>query len=129
MSPSGWAQWLIVAAIAAIDAIGLAHYCVGLSLNGLARGGGAIALLAALAAFYTYRRPDDRVVDRAREQTALDEALVRAIDVWNDGNLRQRIGQCEFVFRHEDPDVALHLAAGKAAHEDSIEIKLLCWQQ
>ncbi|MGH6977207.1 MAG: phosphatase PAP2 family protein [Stellaceae bacterium] len=65
MSPSARAQWLIVAAIVAIDAIGLAHYGVELRLDGLARGGGAIVLLAALAAFYTYRRPDDRLVDLA----------------------------------------------------------------
>lgn len=57
---------------------------------------------------------DDRMIDRARKQAAFHEALVRTIDVRDDGNLWQRIGQREFIFRHEDPDVALHLAAGKA---------------
>ena len=74
-------------------------------------------------------QPDDRMVDRARKQAAFHEPLVRTIDVRDHGNLRQRIGQREFVFRHENPDVALHLATGKAAHEDSVEVKLLRWQQ
>ncbi len=71
MSRSGQTKWLVVGAIIAIDAVGLAYCGIRLSLAGLEHGGGAIALLAGTAAFYTFRRPDDRVVDLAHTAALL----------------------------------------------------------
>ncbi len=70
-SASGRAKWLVVAAIVAIDTVGLAHCNIRLGFAGLERGGGAIALLAGTAAFYTYRRPDGRIVDLAHTAALL----------------------------------------------------------
>jgi len=80
MSPSGRAKWLVVGAIIAVDSIGLAHYGIHLNWAGLERGGGALALLAGTAGFYTYRRPNDRIVDVAHT-TALLVAFFAAAAV------------------------------------------------
>lgn len=71
LSPSARVKWLIVGAIIAIDAVGLAHCGILLGFAGLARGGGAIALLAGTGAFYTYRRPDERIADLAQTAALL----------------------------------------------------------
>jgi len=71
MSRSGRIKWLVVGAIIAIDAVGLAYCGIRLSLAGLEHGSGAIVLLAGTAAFYTFRRPDDRVVDLAHTAALL----------------------------------------------------------
>jgi membrane-associated phospholipid phosphatase len=53
----------VVLAIVAVDALGLAYLGIDLSLAGLERSGGAVAVLAGTAGFYTYKRPNDRIVD------------------------------------------------------------------
>lgn len=64
-------KWLVVGAIVAIDAVGLAHCGIRLGFAGLERGGSAVAFLGATAAFYTYRRPDRRIVDLAHTAALL----------------------------------------------------------
>ena len=63
MSTSLWAKWLVVAALVVLDAGGLAYLGIDLNLAGLGRVGCAVLFLGAIAAFYTYVRPNDRIVD------------------------------------------------------------------
>ena len=65
------AKWLVVAAIVAADAVGLSYLGIHLSYEGLERAAGAIGILGALAAFYTYGRPNERIVDAAHMMALL----------------------------------------------------------
>lgn len=66
MSASLRAKWLIVAILVALDAAGLAYLGIDLNLAGLERIACAVLILGATAAFYTYVRPNDRIVDAAQ---------------------------------------------------------------
>lgn len=63
MSRSERARWLVIAAVAAIDAVGLWRAGIVLGLSGLARVSAVLALLAGLAIFYARRRRDERILD------------------------------------------------------------------
>jgi membrane-associated phospholipid phosphatase len=65
MSLSARARWLVIVVILALDGLGLAHYGLRLTLAGLASGAGALVVFAAIAALYSYWRPDERIVDLA----------------------------------------------------------------
>lgn len=65
MSLSARARWLVIVLILALDGLGLAHYGMRLALVGLASGAGALVVFAAIAAIYSYWRPDERIVDLA----------------------------------------------------------------
>ena len=65
MSSSARMRWLIIVAMVAVDTVGLTHSGMRLNASGLGRGVAAILFLVALAAFYTFRRPDPRIVDLA----------------------------------------------------------------
>jgi membrane-associated phospholipid phosphatase len=66
VSSSARARWLVILLIVVLDAIGLAHDGLRLAPIGLASGAGALVVFAALAAIYTYWRPDERIVDLAQ---------------------------------------------------------------
>ncbi|HJT08846.1 MAG TPA: phosphatase PAP2 family protein [Stellaceae bacterium] len=66
MSSSARARWLAIFLIVILDGIGLAHDRLHLAPIGLASGAGALIVFGALAAIYTYWRPDERIVDLAQ---------------------------------------------------------------
>ena len=66
MSSSARARWLVILLIVGLDGFGLAHGDLRLAPIGLASGAGALVVFGALAAIYTYWRPDERVVDLAQ---------------------------------------------------------------
>lgn len=59
------ALWGVIAALAALDAAGLAHYGIRLALPGLLRLAGALSVFAALALVYERWRPDERLAEMA----------------------------------------------------------------
>jgi membrane-associated phospholipid phosphatase len=65
VSSSARMRWLIIVALVTVDAVGLTHSGMRLDALGLGRGVASILFLVALAAFYTFKRPDPRVVDLA----------------------------------------------------------------
>jgi hypothetical protein len=71
MSVSAQAKWLVIAAFVALDAIGLARFGIALRWVSLAPLAAAVMLFAGLAGFYTYRRPDARIVDLAHSAAQL----------------------------------------------------------
>jgi membrane-associated phospholipid phosphatase len=71
VSSSARARWLVILLIIIVDGIGLVHFGMHLSLAGLSSGAGALIVFATLAAFYTYKRPDDRIVDVAHSAAQL----------------------------------------------------------
>ncbi|MGH6994174.1 MAG: phosphatase PAP2 family protein [Stellaceae bacterium] len=71
ISANAGAKWLVVGAVAALDTIGLTYCGIRLDFGGLAHGCGAITLLAGIATFYTYRRPDARIADLAHTAALL----------------------------------------------------------
>ncbi|MGH7123533.1 MAG: phosphatase PAP2 family protein [Stellaceae bacterium] len=71
MSPSTRAKWLVVGAIAAADALGLNALGIHLAGEGLTHVAGAALFVGALGAFYTYLRPNPRIVDVAHTMTLL----------------------------------------------------------
>jgi membrane-associated phospholipid phosphatase len=71
MSPSTRAKWLVIGTIVAADALGLGSLGIHLNSEGLARVAGAVLFVGALAAFYTYLRPNPRIVDVAHTMALL----------------------------------------------------------
>jgi PAP2 superfamily protein len=71
MSASAQAKWLVIAAFVALDAIGLARFGMALRWASLAPLASAVIVFAGVAGFYTYRRPDTRIVDLAHTAAQL----------------------------------------------------------
>jgi len=65
VSSNARARWLIILFIVILDGIGLARDGLHLAPIGLASGAAALLVFAAVAAVYTYWRPDERIVDLA----------------------------------------------------------------
>ena len=65
MALSARARWLVILFVVILDAIGLAHFGMHLSVAGLSSGIGALIVFSALAAVYTYWRPDERIANLA----------------------------------------------------------------
>lgn len=71
MAPSTRAKWLIIGTLIAADALGLGSLGIHLNEAGLARVAGAVLFVGALAAFYTYLRPNPHIVDVAHTMALL----------------------------------------------------------
>lgn len=82
MSATARAKWLIIAALAVLDAIGMEHYGLRLVYSGLAGLAAALALCATVILIYDRWRPDERVVDLA-QTTALLFAFFAAAGVFS----------------------------------------------
>lgn len=66
MSSNARARWLAIFLIVFLDGVGLARDGLHLAPIGLASGAAALCVFGALAAIYTYWRPDERIVDLAQ---------------------------------------------------------------
>jgi hypothetical protein len=66
VSSSARARWFAILFMVILDSVGLAHDRLHLAPIGLASGAGALVVFGALAAIYTYWRPDERIVDLAQ---------------------------------------------------------------
>jgi len=71
VSPTSRAKWLIVVALVALDAIGLARYAIHVTPESLLRVLWAFAFAALLGGFYTHLRPSRRIADLAHSAAVL----------------------------------------------------------